>query len=121
VTDAASLMRGHDAFDRIEEKFNEALDVSLDPAFLFPVMGCSPAAMRPQSTEAAINDAGLRIDRCVILGPEWGERAQEHAQRPGRHLLHAARLIRDRTGTSPGSARRTTTSSWATACGTSTA
>jgi SAM-dependent methyltransferase len=66
-----------------------------EAAVLLPVLGCSPAAMRPESTEAAINDAGLRIDRCVILGTEWGEYAQEHAQHPGRHLLHAARLIRD--------------------------
>jgi hypothetical protein len=58
-------------------------------------MGCSPAAMRPESTEAAITGAGLRIDRCAVLGTEWGEYAQEHAQQPGRHLLHAARLIRD--------------------------
>jgi hypothetical protein len=66
-----------------------------EAAFLLPVMGCFPAAMRPGNTEAAINDAGLRIDRCVMLGAEWGEHAQEHAQHPGRHLLHAARLIRD--------------------------
>jgi len=66
-----------------------------EAAFLLPVMGCSAAAMRPENTEAAIEDAGLRIDRCVILGPEWGEYAQEHGPRPGRHLLHAARLIRD--------------------------
>jgi SAM-dependent methyltransferase len=66
-----------------------------EAAFLLPVMGCSPAAMRPENTEAAISDAGLRIDRCVLLGTEWGEYAQEHARHPGRHLLHAARLIRD--------------------------
>jgi SAM-dependent methyltransferase len=66
-----------------------------EAAFLLPVMGCSAAAMRPENTEAAIADAGLRIDRLVVLGTEWGECAQEHAPRPGRHLLHAARLIRD--------------------------
>lgn len=66
-----------------------------EAAFLLPVMGCSPAAMRPENTEAAIRDAGLLIDRCVLLGAEWGEYAQEHARHPGRHLLHAARLIRD--------------------------
>src|ERR1700729_1128141 len=32
VTDAGFLMRGHDAFDRIEEQFGEALDESLEPA-----------------------------------------------------------------------------------------
>jgi hypothetical protein len=51
--------------------------------------------MRPENTEAAVASAGLRIDRCVILGTEWGEHAQEHGPNPGRHLLHAARLIRD--------------------------
>jgi SAM-dependent methyltransferase len=66
-----------------------------EAAFLLPVMGCSAAAMRPENTEAAIASAGLRIDRCVVLGTEWGEYAQEHGPQPGRHLLHAARLIRD--------------------------
>jgi SAM-dependent methyltransferase len=66
-----------------------------EAAFLLPVMSCSAAAMRPENTEAAIARAGLRIDRCVILGTEWGEYAQEHGSQPGRHLLHAARLIRD--------------------------
>ena len=66
-----------------------------EAAFLLPVMGCSAASMRPENTEAAIAGAGLRIDRCVIVGTEWGEYAQEHGPQPGRHLLHAARLIRD--------------------------
>jgi hypothetical protein len=66
-----------------------------EAAFLLPVMGCSSTAMRPENTQAAINDAGLRIDHCVILGPQWGEYAQEQAPQPGRHLLHAARLVRD--------------------------
>ena len=66
-----------------------------EAAYLLPVMGCSPAAMRPENTEAAVRGAGLLIDRCVLLGTEWGEYAQEHAERPGRSLLHAARLIRD--------------------------
>ena len=51
--------------------------------------------MDPERTEAAIQDAGLHIDRRVILGTEWGEYIQEHGQHPGRHLLHAARLIRE--------------------------
>jgi SAM-dependent methyltransferase len=66
-----------------------------EAAFLLPVMGCSAAAMRPENTEVAIAGAGLRIDRCVMLGTEWGEYAYEHGSHPGRHLLHAARLIRD--------------------------
>jgi SAM-dependent methyltransferase len=66
-----------------------------EAAYLLPVMGCSAAAMRPENTEAAVASAGLHIDRCLMLGPEWGEYAQEHGPYPGRHLLHAARLIRD--------------------------
>lgn len=74
------------ATDRLERREAE---------FLLPVMGCSPAAMRPENTESAVKRAGLRIDRCVVLGTDWGEYAQEHATTPGRHLLHAARLIRE--------------------------
>jgi len=66
-----------------------------EAAFLIPVMGCVPESMRPDRTETAIADAGLRVDRCLIVGTEWGEHLQEHGQALDRHLLHAARLIRD--------------------------
>ncbi len=66
-----------------------------EAAFLLPVMGCSAPAMRPENTEAAIAAVSLRIDRRVVLGTQRGEYAQENGPRPGRHLLHAARLIRD--------------------------
>jgi SAM-dependent methyltransferase len=66
-----------------------------EAAFLLPVMGCWAPSMRPEHTEAAINRAGLRVDRCVPLGSEWGEYYQEHSPHRGRHLLHAARLLRD--------------------------
>ena len=66
-----------------------------EAAFLLPVLGCDPAAMDPDQAEAAISGAGLVIDRRVILGTEWGEYASERAANPGRHLQHAARLIRD--------------------------
>jgi hypothetical protein len=79
----------------VYQMFATSLLEPAEAAFLHPVMGCDPAAMSPKSTETAINGAGLRIDRCVILGIEWGEYASEHAPDPGRHLLHAARLIRD--------------------------
>jgi hypothetical protein len=36
-----------------------------------------------------------RIDQCIVLGTEWGEYAEEHYGTGGRHLLHAARLLRD--------------------------
>lgn len=62
---------------------------------LLAVMGCVPANMEPENTEAAIVAAGLRIERCVVLGTEWGEYDQEHTGKPARNLLHAARLLRD--------------------------
>jgi SAM-dependent methyltransferase len=66
-----------------------------EAAFLLPVMACWASAMRPENTEAAIASAGLHIDRCVVLGSEWGEYYQEHVPERSRHLLHAARLLRD--------------------------
>ena len=67
-----------------------------EAAFLLPVIGCWASAMRPENTEAAIAGAGLQIDRCVVLGSEWGEYHQEHyLPERGRHLLYAARLLRD--------------------------
>jgi SAM-dependent methyltransferase len=66
-----------------------------EAAWLLPTMGCAAANMRPEVTDAAITGAGLRIDRCIVLGTEWGEYAEEHYGTGGRHLLHAARLIRD--------------------------
>jgi SAM-dependent methyltransferase len=100
---AGNLSRAYGEFRRVLRPGGRALIYQMfatsllepgEAAFLLPVMGCSPAAMRPETTEAAISGAGLRIDRCVILGTEWGEHAHEHAPYPGRHLLHAARLIR---------------------------
>jgi SAM-dependent methyltransferase len=79
----------------IYQMFTTSLLEPAEAAFLLPVMGCWAAAMRPQHTEAAIASAGLRIDRCVLLGSEWGEYYQEHAPQPARQLLHVARLLRD--------------------------
>lgn len=66
-----------------------------EAAWLLPTMGCVPANMRPKHTEAAIRAAGLQIDRCVVLGTEWGEYGQERTGKGGRKLLHSARLLRD--------------------------
>lgn len=66
-----------------------------EAAWLLPTMGCVPANMRPEYPEAAIRAAGLRIDKCRVLGTEWGEYGQEQTGRGGRKLLHAARLLRD--------------------------
>jgi len=66
-----------------------------EAAWLLPTMGCVPANMRPEYTEAAIRAAGLQIDSCVVLGTEWGEYGQERTGKGGRKLLHFARLLRD--------------------------
>jgi SAM-dependent methyltransferase len=66
-----------------------------EAAWLLPVMGCVEPSMRPEVTETAISDAGLRLDRCIVVSSQWGEYAQEQNGGPGRDLLHAARLLRD--------------------------
>jgi SAM-dependent methyltransferase len=53
-------------------------------------------SVRPDDVEAAIVAAGLRLTRRVDFSSEWGEYAQESSGAPGRRLLHAARLLRDR-------------------------
>jgi SAM-dependent methyltransferase len=71
----------------------------LEPAeagWLFETMGVVPASAEPAATEAAIAAAGLRVAQRLSLGTEWGEWAQEHGGKPGRKLLHAARLLRGR-------------------------
>lgn len=67
-----------------------------DLGWLFDVMGVVPASADPATTEAAISAAGLVVDQRVSLTTEWGEYAQETAGKPGRKLLHAARLLRGR-------------------------
>jgi SAM-dependent methyltransferase len=79
----------------IYQMFTTALLEPAEAALLLPVMGCSAAAMRPENTEAAIAGAGLHIDRCIMLGSQWGEYYHEHVPERSRQLLHAARLLRD--------------------------
>jgi SAM-dependent methyltransferase len=79
----------------IYQMFATSLLEPAEAAFLLPVMGCWASAMRPENTEAAISGAGLLIDRCVVLGSEWGEYYSERVPDGCRHLLHAARLLRD--------------------------
>jgi len=66
-----------------------------EAAFLLPTMGCLGENMEPTYAEAAIRAAGLNIDRCLVLGSEWGEYAQERTGKGGRKLLHTARITRD--------------------------
>jgi ubiquinone/menaquinone biosynthesis C-methylase UbiE len=67
-----------------------------EAAWLLPTMGCFAASMDPAHSEAAIAAAGLTVESCLVLGPEWGEFDQERTGKPGRKLLHAGRLLRDR-------------------------
>ena len=66
-----------------------------EAAWLLPTMGCVAASMRPELTDAAIAEAGLLVDECIVLGTEWGEYSQENSGKPGRNLLHAARLLHE--------------------------
>jgi ubiquinone/menaquinone biosynthesis C-methylase UbiE len=79
----------------IYQMFSTAQLQPAEAAWLLPVMGCVEPSMRPEVTEAAIDDAGLRLDQCIDVGSQWGEFAQEHDGAVGRDLLHAARLLRD--------------------------
>jgi SAM-dependent methyltransferase len=65
-----------------------------EAAWLLPVMGCVARNMEPGCFETAIADAGLAVTRREVLGPEWGEYAQERTGKGARMLLHAARLLR---------------------------
>jgi SAM-dependent methyltransferase len=56
--------------------------------------GGFPETTDPQRFEAAVRAAGLRIDERIVLGSEWGERAEEAGAHGTRRLLHAARLLR---------------------------
>ncbi len=55
-----------------------------------------PTSMDAGHVEAAMTRAGLRVDERIEIGSEWGERAEEEIGKPGRRLLWAARLLRDR-------------------------
>lgn len=62
--------------------------------WLWDSFGNAPASADRVAVEAAIADAGLRIDERDDLGGEWGEWAEEHGAHGTRRLLHAARLLR---------------------------
>jgi len=65
-----------------------------EASWLWATMGVVPENARPERTEAAIAKAGLRVEKRVELGSEWGEWAEERAGQGTRQLLHAARLLR---------------------------
>jgi SAM-dependent methyltransferase len=63
---------------------------------VFGPLAVVDASMRPARIESAIRQSGLLLDRCEVLGTEWGEYDQEHTGKPGRNLLHMGRLLRQR-------------------------
>ena len=65
-----------------------------EAAWLWDTMGVAPESARPERAEAAIAQAGFRVEQCIELGPEWGEWSEERADHGTRQLLHAARLLR---------------------------
>jgi len=67
-----------------------------EAGWLWRAMGVVPTSADPQVIEAAIAGAGLTLAERVELTTEWGEYAQERTGRPGRKMLHAARLRRNR-------------------------
>lgn len=62
--------------------------------WLWKTLGIAPASTDPSRTENAIAAADLRVDDCVVVGSEWGERSEERAGTESRQLLHVARLLR---------------------------
>lgn len=61
---------------------------------LYRATDCIAASMDPLRTEQAIDGAGLRVERRIVLGSEWGEHIEERSHKAGRLLLHASRLLR---------------------------
>lgn len=82
-------------FAVVYQMFGTELLEPREAAWLFATMGVVPDNADPAHAEAAIAGAGLRIERCLVVGTEWGEWAEEHRGHGGRKLLHAARLRRE--------------------------
>lgn len=57
-------------------------------------LGVVTRSMWVDYIEDSFKKAGLKIERCEVLGSEWGEYSQEHVGKPGQRLLRVARLLR---------------------------
>jgi SAM-dependent methyltransferase len=55
----------------------------------------APSSWNVQHVEDLATAAGFEIEACTEFAGQWGEFAQEQRGEPGRHLVHAARLLRD--------------------------
>ncbi len=62
--------------------------------WLWNTMGVVPNSADPVQTEQAFGAGGLRIQKRIIIGTEFGEWAEETSGKATRQLLHAARLLR---------------------------
>jgi SAM-dependent methyltransferase len=100
----ADLDRAYAEFERVLRADGRALVYQtfgterLEPGeseWLWTTAGVVPTSAAGAHTEAAIAAAGLRIDKCITLGSEWGEWAEEQSGKTGRRLLYAARLLRE--------------------------
>lgn len=80
----------------VYQMFGTGLLEPREARWLWRTMFVVPTSADPAVTEAAIAASGLRLDERLVIGPEWGEHAQETRGHPGRKLLHAARLARRR-------------------------
>jgi hypothetical protein len=69
-----------------------------EAARLWPPVGAYASSVDPASFEAAIAAGGLAVERRIELGGEWRERSEEDGEgRSSRQLLHASRLLRNRS------------------------
>jgi len=100
----ANLDEAYTEFERVLRPGGRALVYQMfgterleprEAEWLWSIVGVVPASADAARTEAAISTAGLRTDDRVVLGGEWGERAEEESGNGGRRLLHASRLLRE--------------------------
>jgi ubiquinone/menaquinone biosynthesis C-methylase UbiE len=82
VTDAEFLMRSHDAFDRIEEQFDQALDESLGPA--------APGVLYEYVAGMDLPPGAVAID----VGCGEGEHAVELSRRFGLQVTGIDPVVR---------------------------
>lgn len=62
--------------------------------WIWNTMGVVPSSADPVQTEQAFGTGGLRVEKRIVIGTEFGEWAEETSGKASRQLLHAARLLR---------------------------
>ena len=66
----------------------------LEAEWLWKTMGVVPTSADPIKVEQAFADGGLRVEKRIVIGTEFGEWGEESSGRANRQLLHAARVLR---------------------------